>query len=769
MNLKNRNRKFFFRYYRLVSLAVVITVAVITGSLVVGDSVRATLVRRVAERLGNTETIIFSRNSFIDKEILNTPLFKVPSARGILLTNGFVSRSGKLLPVFVWGVDDMSVPRGSARVNPALAGELLVNAPEDLVLRLPATGMVPSGSLFVTENYTTSLRLSCDRIVDVKEGGNISMKNEQVIPFNIFVNQDELAETLETEGKINLILDSRHISAGELENVWNYSHSGMAVNRKNGFTEITSDRVFLQEKVVETISRNNQNTNRLFSYLANSIGRQGISIPYSFVTAMDTYKGESLPKDGIILPDYSANRLHVKAGDTVEVSYFISEDLKTLSTNTLKFRVWKILPLADFQNDSTLSADFPGLSDVERCTDWDSDLPIDMDLITAEDEEYWEHYRSTPKAIIPYEAVAGDWGNAYGNATSIRIMDVYPDLSGLHPDMFGIQTVYPREAGLYAARNGVDFSSLFLALGFFIIVSSILLMMVPLSEMLYKRKQEIDLLKALGFTRKRITRMLWSESAPIVLVSSVAGIIAGLLYTALIMWLLGTVWKGATQTGGFSVYPGFVTLLAGFIIGIGLSLWILRTTIKRSLKDKPYYAGRIKLSLRTKKVWVILSGIMAILIMILNFFILRSVTLFVIVGIILLATAALWGDYLVCRNGLTRVGGFRSGKMVWATLFAGRKQAMLSFFALATGVFIVFSVGLNRKGFADSSQIRTGTGGYSLWCESSVPIYHNMTTQAGREKLSLTTLPPHTEILQCLRYGADDASCLNLNKVTTPT
>ena len=56
--LLHRNIRYFARYYRLVAMAVVITVAVIVGSLVVGDSVRMTLVRRVTERLGNTETII---------------------------------------------------------------------------------------------------------------------------------------------------------------------------------------------------------------------------------------------------------------------------------------------------------------------------------------------------------------------------------------------------------------------------------------------------------------------------------------------------------------------------------------------------------------------------------------------------------------------------------------------------------------------------------------------------------------------------------------
>ena len=93
---------------------------------------------------------------------------------------------------------------------------------------------------------------------------------------------------------------------------------------------------------------------------------------------------------------------------------------------------------------------------------------------------------------------------------------------------------------------------------------------------------------------------------------------------------------------------------------------------------------------------------------------------------------------------------------------------MLSFTTLASGVFIVFSVGLNRQGFADSSQIRAATGGFSLWCETAVPVYHNIQTEEGRAKLALKDLPAETQVMQLLKYSADDASCLNLNKVVTP-
>jgi len=792
--LTYKNIRFYSRFYKLTAVSALITVAVIVGSLAVGDSVRSTLIKRVTERLGNTRTIVFSRNSFINEKTADAGLFG-NQARGILLTNGFISQNGRLIPVFVWGVNDLSIAKGAARLNPALLKELGQNSPDAVVLRLPATGLVPSGSLFVTENYTTSMRLNYNGVVEIKDGGNLNLKNEQTLPFNVFVNRNELAETLEIEGKINLILSNKEIDSEELKQVWNYSLSGLSVlpchsaldaespevsgglRVKPAMTVIRSDRVFLQDAVVETICKNNPNPNRIFSYLANSInsakaspwGRSGGAIPYSFVTAVDRYKNQTLQKEDIILSDYAARRLNVGLGDSVSISYFVSQQFKTLKEKSVFLKVSKIVPLKDLVANKTLVADFPGLSDVERCTDWNSDLPINMNLITDEDENYWKLYRNTPKAIIAYDAVVSDWKNAYGNATAVSVDTVNPDLSELNPEKFGVQVIHPLDKSLYAAMNGVDFSGLFLALGFFIILSAILLMLIPISEMLFQRGHEIDLLKAFGFTKKRITSILWRESFPVVLLSSIAGVIAGFIYTTVIMQLLGNVWKGATHTDGFSVYPSVGTVITGFLVGIILSLSLLYWMIRQRLKDKKQRQENRTVSFKRKKALVIISIIFAVITITVNFIFLHSVVFFVINGIILIGAAAITGDYIITRNGSLFSGFFNTDKLIWSTLFTNKKQVSLSFFALATGVFIVFSVGLNRKNFNDSSQLRTGTGGFSLWCESSVPVYYDLSAKAGKEKLSLTSMPDDAKILQCLRYSADDASCLNLNKVTTPT
>ena len=88
--LTYRNIRYYARFYRLIALASLITVAVIVGSLVVGDSVRTTLERRVSDRLGDTETLLFARNGYLSEQLLQAEPFQTGS-RGVLLSDGFVS------------------------------------------------------------------------------------------------------------------------------------------------------------------------------------------------------------------------------------------------------------------------------------------------------------------------------------------------------------------------------------------------------------------------------------------------------------------------------------------------------------------------------------------------------------------------------------------------------------------------------------------------------------------------------------------------------
>jgi putative ABC transport system permease protein len=808
IHITRESRHFYRPYYRMTALAVMITVAVVTGSLMTGESVRSTLVRRVYERLGDAESILFGRYTFFHGKLAGEAIFE-GKAGAVLLSNGFVRDAGRLLPVQVWGMDDKAIPQGGIFVNRALEKALSISDGEDLVLRLPATGPTPSGSLFVTGNYTTEARLTLRGIVETNDGGNINLKNEQIIPYNIFINRTELASILDVEGKANLLLSNKKITYDELNSVWTPDLAGIRIREQEDFTELTSDRVFIRQEAVQTLCRDNPGVNRLFSYLTNNICSATGCIPYSFVTAMDNYKGRELEDDEIILSDYSARRLNAELNDSLCLTYYYTTgNLKILHVDTLWGRVADIVPLSELVADSGLSADFPGLSGVERCTEWDSDLPIDMSLITAEDEDYWSLYRSTPKAILPYKAVGHKWSNAYGSATALRFTSP-PDMKGLDAAMFGLQLIYPREAGLDAARRGVDFASLFLSLGFFIILSALLLLLVPLSEMIHRRRDEIALLVALGYTRQRITGIFRSESLPVILSASIAGIVAGILYTGMTLILLESLWKGATHTDGFILFPRLTTIVTGWIAGTAVPFIAVPLGIRRILKNMytppasgegrkkvPFIAllsgsrqriyhnqhatptdatptdatGRKNAAgeNQNRSLYLTWVGAFLCLIVLTAGIRYRSAAFFTATGLLLILTAAYAGNYLIRSRGAPNVP-LSERKWAWSSLLAGRKRVGLSFFTLATGVFLVFAVGLNRKSFSNSSQLLSATGGYTLWCETTVPVYYNLSTQEGRDKLALSELPAGTEILQLSRYDADDAGCLNLNRVSQPS
>lgn len=343
-----QSRKYYRRFYRLVSCAVILMTAVLTGSLLLGDSVRGTLVQRVAERLGSTETIITTGTGFMSDGLMQQPLLK--EAQGYLLMDGFVSIDNKLLPVYVWGTDADLLSPSEVIINEPLRAKL--GGMEDIVLHLPSHNLVPSGSLFVTKSYATQMRVHVAGVKSIDEGGNLLLKNEQTLPLNIFVSRQELAEKMELQGKINLILSNNTISEEQLNACWTPELSGIHLTD----SALTTDGIFIPNEIVEK-----GKGGLYFSYLVNDLVNGCDTIPYSFVTAVSEWQGEPLDGQDMILSDYAAKRLHVSEGDSVDMSYYVAKDLKNLETQGQKFRVKRIVPLTDFIRDSLLIAEFPGL------------------------------------------------------------------------------------------------------------------------------------------------------------------------------------------------------------------------------------------------------------------------------------------------------------------------------------------------------------------------------------------------------------------------
>lgn len=694
-----RSRSYYKKFYRLIAVAIAVMTAVLTGSLVLGDSVRGSLVERVSERLGNSETLIQTGTGFLSDSILNNEILS--DAKGYLLSEGFISSEGKMIPVMVWGTDNDSLNYDEATLNPQLS--TLISNPSSLtsnpiVLHLPSNNLVGSSSLFISQSHATQLRLTVKGIKSAQDGGNILLHNEQVRPLNVFINRQQLAEALGVKGKVNVILSPNNITSDAFHSIWRPHDSGL---KHINDSIVGIDRVFLPHSVVETLNP----STRYLAYFVNSLG----TIPYSFVTATDRLKG-----DETILTDYAARRMNAYVGDSVTMEYYVSQGgLKKLLTRSHRFRVSRIVPINVFQKQTdVITADFPGLSGVKRCTDWNSDLPIDMSRITKADEDYWTAYRQTPKALVSLDAVGKDWIGSYGVAT--KVMGDTARMKQLTPQSFGIAVVHPRVAALDAAQNGTDFGTLFLALGFFIIIAAILLMQNPLSEMYMLRCPEIQLFNALGFSKRQVFRRLFSEAVSVVLVSAPIGVLLGYAYAAVILLLLAGPWSGVVHTDGFALHANIMTVVLSFVLSVILALVVLALTVRGSQMSK---GERQKAKAEGQR-----------------------------------------------SKGNLQLSAFSFQR---STFKYYRRQHRLSFITLALGVLTVFAVGVNRPDFSHSSE--SATGGYQYYGESRIPLQYDLNTTAGRHHLHLDDLPSNLRFLQLPKHTEDEASCMNLNRVATPS
>lgn len=89
---------------------------------------------------------------------------------------------------------------------------------------------------------------------------------------------------------------------------------------------------------------------------------------------------------------------------------------------------------------------------------------------------------------------------------------------------------------------------------------------------------------------------------------------------------------------------------------------------------------------------------------------------------------------------------------------------------LACGIFLVVAVGANRPDPSAQGHRRdSGTGGFALFGESTIPVLHNLNSESGRRAMGLDdSVLEGVDILQLRVRDGDDASCLNLNRAQMP-
>lgn len=819
--LAKRSLAFYWRTNLGVLATVVVSTAILTGALVVGDSVRYSLRRMVVARLGSTQFALVSRDRFFRihladelAEELKTSTAALLQVRGVVNNSDETRRANN---VGVLGVDERFFKIGADRnpfgsnlddgvvLNEPLAKRLGVEAGDEVVLRIEKPSLM-SRDLPLTPDSDLSMafRLAVKAITTESDFGRFSLRANQAAPLNVFVPLSWIQEKLDQGDQANLLLVADLSNAGltlagaeqALKKHWQLADMGLELRRLNrqSMIEIRSRRIFIDESLSEAAIEIGDDTVGILTYFVNELRLGDKATPYSMVTAAGSngIVPSEMKDDEILINQWLADDLGASVGDTIELRYYVPTSMRKLREQTTTFRVRKILPMAHPAIDPELMPDFPGLTGVDNCRDWDAGIPIDLDKIRQRDEDYWDAYRGTPKAFVTLKAGRAMWANRYGNLTAVRfplkntsIEDITEKLSSaIDPASVGLFFQPVRDLGEKAGAGSTDFGSLFLGLSMFLVIAALILTSLIFIFGVEKRSGQVGMLLAVGFPSKRVRRLLFLESGALALLGAIVGSVVALLYTRLMIYGLATIWNTAVAGSTIQFHAKPLTLLIGALGAIFVSLFAIWLTLRKQVSRpaRELLAGNVQWQFFTTK--KISKG---------------KIGLGIAIGaafgaVLLLATlgagdsgsvsAAFFGAgalLLIAGLGLTstllkRLGAAWNRTMTSlvglglrnSTRRSGRSLAIVGL--LACGIFLVIAVGANRHDpLVDAHKRESGTGGFTLYGESTIGILHDLNNPAGRQAMGLDDGGLEgVQIVQVRVRDGDDASCFNLNRAQRP-
>jgi len=621
----------------------------------------------------------------------------------------------------------------------------------------------------------------------------------------ILGNQEHVASSFETQTFIN----------AELRRAWNLADAELSVTERSlsasspgastppPFVELTTRRIFLEPAAVRAALTNATpnlqpatTPTPLLTYLVNSLRWGEQLTPYSMVTAAGApYTPTELRDDEIVVNEWLAQDLGVKPGDSVDLAYYRVDAGTQLIELTNTFRVHSIIPLQGLAADRTLMPEFPGLAKAESTRDWDAGFDL-VHPIRDQDEAYWKQWRGTPKAFISLAAGQKMWANRFGDLTAIRWFPKDPSATpalreeltrtireNLDPAEVGLVWQPIRESALKAATSGQDFGGLFLGFSFFLIISALLLTSMLFQFGLEQRAAEAGILLAIGWSPGRVRRLLFREGFMLAILGSVLGAGLGALYAKGVIWGLSTLWRDAVAGAGIQFYLTFTTLITGVVLSLGVAaatLWLaLRRQVRRPARELlnqgagdavPTAAGVAR--------WIRwgawISTALGLGLTAAGWA--RRETnpeMFFGAGALLLMAALLWVRrwiaYLATPDAASQpVRSISSLALRGLTRRPSRSVGTVAL--LASAAFLIVAVAANRLEATRNATLRSsGTGGFALWGESTLPIQQHLNTRKGQEFYGLepSDLPGLAVVGFRVRNG-DDASCLNLNRAQHP-
>lgn len=884
-----RSAQQFWQTNLAVLLGVAAATAVLTGALIIGDSVRGSLRDLALSRLGSIQEILLADRFFrpnvaeqIAQQNESTTTVPIVLMQGTLQTVGSgADQSTKVAGnLAVLGIDEAFWKLGDVPgwipteisdeeiiLNQPLADELGVKQGDLVTLRLPGGNDVPADSPLGRKTAETQSlpRLTVKAVIPAEGLGRFGMHPTQQLPLNAYAAKSALQDALEQDDRVNAVLVSHR--DGQLLDLsklfltladYNFELTQVEQTFQQDtiydYWQLTSSRMIFGNAAADAVEKAFAgDAHPTFTYLATSIGigdlpegEDKTSIPYSTVTALqfsgldyplvdqDGKPIERIGKDQIVLNAWTAEHLakaqakklqkanpdltdeeaaqqaKLNPGDTIYLKYFQPESSHGVAKETGRtFRLAAITPLTEPEepfrrrrppvfdaapttaNDPDYTPVVQGITDQDSIDDWDPPFPYDNSRIDGDDEEYWDNYRTTPKAFISLEMGQEIWGSRFGDVTSFRfpgakytddhdLQTKIEDALAPHRSELGFRLLTVRQDALRAAAGTTPFNVLFMGFSMFIIASALMLVSLLFRLGLEHRSQQIGLLQAVGINRKVTQGLLMREAGLIALVGSIVGVIIGIGYAWLMLVGLRTWWLGAVVTPFLTLHlDNPSSLLIGLVSGSlvclltiyfgmrGLKKLSVRGLLQGSTTDTQITFGK-------RSRWAMFAGIACAV---------GAVGLsFLAAGLggeaqagaffgsgALVLTACLLLLWHVLRNGagFGRAGSFTLGQLAMSNAARNPGRSTLTIGLIASAAFLIVAIGAFRLSPSD-----TGSGGMNLIAESSQPLYHDLNTEEGRLETGFSAEEEQqlksTTILSLRVQPGDDASCLNLYQSSSP-
>src|SRR5262245_5333833 len=277
------------RIHTAVALGVAVATAVLTGALVVGDSMRGSLRELTLQRLGRIDTVLVAGHPFraaLAEELAADAEFKKHFASAepaFLLSgtlqagNGKEARRANSISLVGTGAAFWSLGEGGpaklladgeVALTEAVARELDVKPGDDIIVRVPKTAALPADSALGKKSETSQIRTMKVGAVLPTEGlARFAVAPSQQLPRTAFMPLSTMQRLLEQPAKANAVLIGTTTDrlAGEegrrtLERALrptldDYGFQLQSVGANSEMCQLSADQLVLPDDAVRAVER----------------------------------------------------------------------------------------------------------------------------------------------------------------------------------------------------------------------------------------------------------------------------------------------------------------------------------------------------------------------------------------------------------------------------------------------------------------------------------------------------------------------------------